>query len=146
MNMKTSIVNIISIAFLTCVTYFVFYYSGPTGGLNWWGDIFPYVQFVSTVLLMLVGIVFGCLFRQVRSNSQQRLSISSELDVMWHSVSFWSAILVSPLVFGGVFFVGQENPSGNAALFLAFQNGFFCESIFNTMFKNESNKPITENA
>ena len=144
--MKASAINIVSIAFLVFVTYLVFYYSGSGGGLNWWGDIFPYIQFVSTVVLMLVGIIFGCLFRQIRSNSQQSISIQTEVRVMWHSVSFWSAILLSPLVFSGVFFVGQENPSGHAALFLAFQNGFFCESIFNTMFKNEPNSPTPENA
>lgn len=144
--MKASAINIVSIAFLVFVTYLVFYYSGSGSGLNWWGDIFPYIQFVSTVVLMLVGIIFGCLFRQIRSNSQQSISIQTEIRVMWRSVSFWSAILVSPLVFGGVFFVGQENPGGNAALFLAFQNNFFCESIFNTMFKNEQHSPTLENA
>ena len=142
--MKTSAINIVSIVFLVFVTYLVFYYSGSGGELNWWGDIFPYIQFLSTVALMLVGIVFGCLFRQIRSSRQQSISIQTEIRIMWSSVSFWSAILVSPLVFGGVFFVGQENPSGNAALFLAFQNGFFCESIFNTMFKNEVNSATPE--
>lgn len=135
--MKIFIINIGSITFLLFVTYFMFYYSPSNGDLNWHGNIFPYTQFLFTVILMLLGIVFGCLFRQIRENEKEKVLILSEINDMWHSTSFWSAILISPLVFGGVFFVGEESPSGNAALFLAFQNGFFCESIFNTIFKSK---------
>ncbi|MDS4025789.1 MAG: hypothetical protein RKO25_02170 [Candidatus Contendobacter sp.] len=134
--MKQSIINIASIIFLVAATYGTYYYTSPESGLNWWGEIFPYGKFISTVLLMLIGIVFGCLFRQIK-NKTGNISIFTELKIMWGSPSFWSAILVAPLVFGGVFFVGDENPANKTALFLAFQNGFFCESIFNTMFKTE---------
>ena len=63
--MKHSFINILSVSFMVVVTTLVFFNAGPGNGLNWWGDIFPYGQLISSILLMLVGIAFGCLFVQI---------------------------------------------------------------------------------
>ena len=140
--------NISGVAFLATVIFVVFLdWMIPESFLpssvspyqfNWAIPEFPWMQWVAIVVLMLLGIVFGCLFRQIRTR-REPIVIHEEVRVMWTSSSFWSALFASPLVFGGVFSYIGENPGDGAAAFLAFHNGFFCEAVFSTL-----NKPGTE--
>lgn len=109
-----------------------YYLTSVEGELAWTGERFPVKAFVATGGLMLFGIAFGSLFRQIQGRTEA-ISIAVELRRMWSSSSFWAAILVSPLVFGGVFVGVGEAPIGPTAYLLAFQNGFFCESVFKRM-------------
>lgn len=86
--------------------------------------------------LMLVGLAFGCLFRQVTGRADP-INVVVELRRMLTSSSFLSALCVAPFVFMSVFAVVKASPGDPASLLLAFQNGFFCESVFSRLFAHE---------
>ena len=134
----TTIINLLGLAFMFAINYAVFFYSKGSGQLNWQGTGFPFTQFVSVAVLMLLGIVFGCLFRQIRQRGKERVLIMNELQKVWTSPSLWRALLVSPVVFGILFLIVRDNPGSGPALLLAFQNGFFCESVFKKKFQPDS--------
>ena len=58
------------------------------------------------------------------------IDIFSEVRAVVNSSSFWAAICVSPFVFGATFVAIGSSPGDASSLLLAFQNGFFWESIF----------------
>ena len=120
--------NLGGVLFLVAATFLLFYHAGE-GGQLYWERQFPTVRWVGVVGLMLVGIVFGCLYRQI-SGRGGRISIVVEVREMWESASFWCALMAAPLVFGGVVVgITDENPGSAIALWFAFYNGFFCETV-----------------
>lgn len=122
-------VNIGSCLFLVVSTFLAFYYSEGSDQL-YWQDKFPFESWATAVLLMFVGIIFGCLYRQICGKCGD-INIWHEFKNVWKSTSLWTALLCSPIVFGGVVVgVAREDPSGPLALWFSFQTGFFCESIF----------------
>jgi|GEM_PF-5957522 len=106
-------------------------YSGSLGssGVGWSGSSFPTAGFCFTVLLMFGGIVFGCLYRRLVGPNRQ-VNPLLELRGVFTSTSFLAALCVSPFVFMAVYTVVANTPGDPASYLLAFQNGFFCESIF----------------
>lgn len=88
--------------------------------------------------LMLFGLIFGCLFRQL-SGQHKAINLLTELKIVFTSSSFLSALCVSPFVFMSVYAVVKGSPGDPASMLLAFQNGFFCESVFSKLFPNYSN-------
>jgi hypothetical protein len=96
---------------------------------------FPILSYVAVCLLTIVGIIFGCLFRRIAELPKHaRINPRRELVDVFRRRSFWSAMLVSPFVFGPTFVLVHQTPSDPTAFMLAFQNGFFCESIFLSLF------------
>jgi hypothetical protein len=110
------------------VMYLTFELSTPTA-LNWTGADSTLPPLVASSLLMFAGIVFGCLFRSVKEKSGN-VSLSGEIRNVFNSPSFIAALCVSPFVFMGVYTTVSQVPGDPASYLLAFQNGFFCQSIF----------------
>lgn len=127
--MKRTLLNTASVLSMLIIVYALFNYESSRNELNWTGPEFPIAQYVALAILLLLGIGFGSLFRQIKSSSGS-ISIVKEISQIWSSRSLWCSILVSPIVFGAVFVLSSDIPTGAAALFLAFQNGFFCDSVF----------------
>jgi len=109
--------------------FFSYYQGIKTQELAGWGEQFPVVSFVLTVLCMFSGIFFGCLYRRVR-NRQGSIQILTELKAVFSSSSFIAAMCIAPFLFIGVYNVVGRQPGEAPSYLLAFQNGFFWESVF----------------
>lgn len=95
---------------------------GPSG-TEW----YAFYQAIS----MLVGIVFGVVFREVKSAHEFQGLITAFLTGL-RKREFALSILASPIVFAGYFGATGENPLSVSSLLLAFYNGFFCLKLFET--------------
>jgi formate hydrogenlyase subunit 4 len=131
--MKTTIRLIASATLSALLLLLAFYLNSPNKALYFKGDIFPTRDVLLAFAVMLVGIVAGCLFRQVAAGAE-RVHLGKEVAKMGHSRSFIMALLISPAVFGAIFLAAADNPSGTISCVLAFQNGFFCESVSRSIF------------
>jgi hypothetical protein len=90
-----------------------------------------------TAAVMLLGILFGCLYRRL-SRNQGKVNVPREIKDVFGSGSFLSALCVSPFVFFAVYAIVKQRPGDPASLLLAFENGFFCENIFQRMFPRDA--------
>jgi hypothetical protein len=79
------------------VVFLTYYQAIQPSELGWWGERFPFVNFLLTALLLFGGILFGCLFRRI--GKSERVNIVAELKEVFSSGSFWAALCVSPFVF-----------------------------------------------
>jgi hypothetical protein len=118
------------------VTFGAYYYPSQPGGLAFDGSKFPFSAFLLTCTLMLLGILFGSLFRRLGGPSR-KIDVIAEFREVISSSSFIAALCISPFVFSGVYMVALQSPGDPSSYLLAFQNGFFCESIFRRMFPDD---------
>lgn len=109
------------------VNLYPFYAANPNE-LYWGGPQFPMLDYALVCLLTFLGIVFGCVFKQV-SQAKGAINIAVECRAVFSSGIFWSAVCVSPFLFAGTFAFLRKEPSDASAFMLAFQNGFFCERL-----------------
>jgi hypothetical protein len=58
----------------------------------------------------------------------------NEIKAVLQSGSFIAALCVAPFVFMSVYIIVNKSPGDPASYLLAFQNGFFCETVFGRMF------------
>jgi hypothetical protein len=87
-------------------------------------------------LIMAIGIFFGSMFRRL-GNTDRRINVLEEAKAILQSSSFVAALCVSPMVFFAAFATVRASPGDPASYLLAFQNGFFCESIFRRLFHTD---------
>lgn len=78
-------------------------------------------------IAMIIGIVFGAMHR-AWSLRVRPINFSAVRTVL-RSPELWRAMLLSPIVFSGVYVAAQEQPDFILAFVVAFQSGFFCESV-----------------
>jgi|SRR5579864_2220143 len=135
MNTKGIAIRIIAVALFVSGVYLTYYQATRPNQLGFWGDQFPFIYFIMTVLVLGLGIIFGCLFRQIKVRGTKKIRIVDEIQEVFSSASFWAALCVSPFVLFTVYAVVSSAPGDPASYLLAFQNGFFCESVFNQLFK-----------
>jgi hypothetical protein len=109
--------------------FFSYYQGTQTEGLSWWGEQFPVISFLLTVVCMFSGIFFGCLYRRIR-NQQGSVQILKEVKGVFSSSSFIGAMCVAPFLFISVYNLVGHQPGEVSSYLLAFQNGFFWESVF----------------
>lgn len=79
----------------------------------------------------LVGIIFGYLFTrfsELHARNIQRVNILAEIKRMFSATNFYLALCASPIVFAVIIAASKEAPI-LASLLLAFQNGFFWQSV-----------------
>ena len=112
--------------------------SGPAGvplaGLT---DPFPadWIRPVLMFLIMLAGMFFNQLFENLKAQKEAGRTTTNIPELLitgWKGISFWMAIVVSPIIFYGTYYLVDSLPDGSVAFFYAFQNGFFWYNIFNT--------------
>jgi hypothetical protein len=95
--------------------------------VNW---IRPLLMF----LIMLAGMFFNQIFENLKAQKAEGHTTTNVLRLFttgWKAISFWMAIVVSPIIFYGTYYLVDALPDGNVAYFYAFQNGFFWYNIFN---------------
>jgi len=125
-----SMANVLGAAFLVVVTVGIFFWvhSMAAGAFNFderqsihWG--MP----VLSAVLMLAGVVFGALYAELQHDDEQPLTAMKRA---FQKPGLYRAFLVAPIVFAGVYAFARSNSDGIIVAIFAFQNGFFCESIF----------------
>jgi hypothetical protein len=92
---------------------------------------FSWQRMASIAGVMLAGIVFGYFYQRFTELSRrgvQSVRIGREVKKMLSATSFYLALFASPIVFGIVIAASKGAPLF-AALFLAFQNGFFWQTV-----------------
>ena len=119
---------VVALAVSAGMTFVSFAYVAPLGVFRWWGDEFPAVHYAVVLFSMLIGIAFGTLFRQIQGGGAT-IRLGSEIQKMVESRSLTRSLLVAPLVFGVVYAIVARTPADLSDYLLAFQNGFFCESV-----------------
>jgi hypothetical protein len=128
--MKSFALRVIAIVVCVVIMFGTFFQASERDGLAWWGENFPFISFIGTTVLLFIGIIFGTLFRTISAKRNKKINIVSEIRGVFTDNSFWTSVCVSPFVFFAVYAVIRASPSDPASYLLAFQNGFFCESVF----------------
>lgn len=91
------------------------------------GDTSGYLKIIISAMAMIIGIIFGAIHR---SWSTRKSPVTwPAVRVVLRSPELWRAMLLSPIVFSGVYVAAQEQPDYILAFVVAFQSGFFCESV-----------------
>jgi hypothetical protein len=119
----------------TVAVYLTFVQGNP-GLFGFEGGALPDVlPTIGLAVVMALGIFFGSMFRRMGTTDRQ-VQVFKEAREVIQSSSFIAALCVAPLVFFGAFVTVRGSPGDPASYLLAFQNGFFCESIFRRMFRD----------
>ena len=83
----------------------------------------------------MIGILFGVLFRHINANEEFKGFFPS-VKAALREKEFSLSVLVSPVVFCGIYQVTAENTLASSSLIIAFQNGFFWHSVIESMKKS----------
>lgn len=108
---------------------------GITDEQNFTGINDPIVGVLFLFAAMLIGVLFGVTFRLIKA-SRQFTGLFPAIKRAVSSREFALSLLVSPIVFWGIYEATKGNPLLGSSLILSFQNGFFCYSIFERAGKN----------
>ncbi|MEI4234580.1 hypothetical protein [Roseovarius sp. D22-M7] len=80
-----------------------------------------------SAMAMVLGIFCGSLHRQW-ANYEKPMSRSS-ISRALRSPDLWRSMLLSPILFSGVYVAAKQQPDYVLAFIFAFQTGFFCDKI-----------------
>lgn len=123
----------ISVSVVCAAALLVVFYS------TWVGDEFNfapgddasrkdnYISAGIALVGMMFGIIFGSLHRIWRERNEA-MSLSVVKSSLL-SPEIWRSVLVSPLVFIGVYIAAQAQPDVILSFFFSFQSGFFSDAI-----------------
>jgi len=84
--------------------------------------------------MMLLGMFFNQIFEILQSQKTMGLKtthMGRNLLQGIKGITFWMAVVVSPIIFFSSFYLVDSNPDSKTSYFFAFQNGFFWYYIFN---------------
>lgn len=84
---------------------------------------------VTTGLVTLIGVLAHSVYNRL-SEKEGDVNIKEELFKTFRSSSFLRAVIVSPIVFIGVYGAIKNEPDLLVAHLFAFQNGFFWDVVF----------------
>ena len=122
--------------FLFLALFFFYFYVGGTdiGFLGFDSSIgdkaYPVASFFLTVIAMLGGIFFGSIHDEIKNKEDtEAINLLKEAALVLKRKRFINAILVSPVLFIGIYVAAKTEPDHVIATLLAFQNGFFCDAI-----------------
>jgi hypothetical protein len=90
------------------------------------------ILLISLPLAMLLGIWTNAVWTQLSDSGdpvQDKVDIGAAIRRAAQSRRFWQSILVSPIVFAAVYSLTKSEPDAVVGLLLAFQNGFFWNSV-----------------
>lgn len=90
-----------------------------------------FVPMIYNGIAMLLGIMFGFFynrFAELQRAGIQKVNPKAELKTLFTATAFYLALAASPVVFG-IVMIASKGVSLLAAIFLAFQNGFFWQNV-----------------
>jgi len=88
---------------------------------------------------MLAGVLASVLADELAAQGRRPISITRVILQTLRRPHTWTALVVSPLVFYGVYAQVKYEPDSITALLLAFQNGFFWQNIIARMKRIDEN-------
>jgi hypothetical protein len=80
-------------------------------------------------VLMIVGIFSSFVFEKAKQSSQEGVPISLRLSSILTDFQFIAALFVSPLIFNSIYALTNQNPETLGDFLLAYQNGFFWQTV-----------------
>ena len=86
-------------------------------------------QLVLLALLMLLGIISSFVFERAKTRHAGGQSISQNLSAVFSDFRLIAALFVSPIIFNSVYSLVHQNPESISDFLLAYQNGFFWQSV-----------------
>lgn len=104
----------------------------------------PTKQIVLAAFTML-GIFSRILFDEIKAANSEHIRIFKVVRKALASANFWLAISISPIVFGFVAKQFETLPDNASLGLMAYQNGFFFNSIFSMVQKNSESKARSGN-
>jgi hypothetical protein len=131
-----AIYNMLAALFLVGLTIGVFFWARSLegGGSNFdERTATDWVMPIVSAVLMLCGVLFGALYAELQHDDQPPLTAMGNA---FNRPGLYRALLVAPIVFAGVYTFAKSNSDGTMVAIFAFQNGFFCESIFRKVSAN----------
>jgi hypothetical protein len=84
---------------------------------------------VLLAVLMIVGIFSSFVFEKAKQSDREGVSISLALSGILTDFQFVAALFVSPLIFNSIYALTNQNPDSVGDFLLAYQNGFFWQSV-----------------
>jgi hypothetical protein len=135
------IANIAAGAFLVIVTVGIFFWARALAGGAFNFDerqAFAWGMPLLSAALMLGGVLFGALYAELQHDDEPPLTAMKRA---FAKPGLYRALLVAPIVFAGVYAFARSNNDGIIVAIFAFQNGFFCESIFRKSAASSAAKP-----
>jgi hypothetical protein len=89
-----------------------------------------YGELAVLVVAMLLGVIASYVYQRAsNSGDDDNIALGSLFRAMWTNPRFIMALVVSPLVFNGVLVAIADASLTIAHFLLAFQNGFFWETV-----------------
>jgi hypothetical protein len=98
----------------------------------------PYKLYVKPILIyiiMILGMIANQAYSLIHSRKTGSVSIKSIFYQTFQGAKFWSAVLVSPLIFGYLLYSIDGMDKDLPCYILGFQNGFFWHTIFSKLSK-----------
>lgn len=93
-------------------------------------------RFLTLIVVMVVGVVCSYIFETAKK-AGPTINVPTELAKMFSSSRFIMALVVAPLIFNSIYATIGLNPQTLGDYLLAFQNGFFWETIMYGLSKTQ---------
>ncbi len=87
------------------------------------------LKFALVIIAMLAGIISQYVFEKAKDARDSKINLRSVLSRMVTNSRFIMALFVSPLIFNSIYLIIGANPQSIGDYLLAFQNGFFWQSV-----------------
>lgn len=140
--MKTkSFSSVGSFFFLSIIVFGTVYYFDDASVYNFGGPAshIDIGKISSLIASMGMGIVFGVTYAHLRGRkADEKIGLLDLARNVLQSVEFYRACLVSPLVFLGIYNNILKETSILNSLLVAFQDGFFWQSILKSVAPKET--------
>jgi hypothetical protein len=122
-------IRVIGSALILVIVLWIFYdwYAEASFGFEEQAASGGYLRLALSGGALFLGIVFGSLHRQWQERKGP-LQVSAITDAL-RSADLWRSLLLAPLVFSGAYAASQEQPDFVLAFVVAFQSGFFCDTV-----------------
>ena len=79
--------------------------------------------------LMLLGIFSSFIFERSKQASASGVSVWANFSAVLSDFRLIAAVFVSPIIFNSVYSLVHQNPESVSDFLLAYQNGFFWQSV-----------------
>ena len=125
-----SFANLAAAVFLIALTVGIFFWERSLAGGAFNFDERQPLQLAMplwSAALMLCGILFGSIYAELQNDDAPP---NQAMKRAFAKPGLYRALLVAPIVFAGVYAFARSHNDGIIVAIFAFQNGFFCESIF----------------
>ena len=101
----------------------------------------PVLKPILIFFVMIAGMIANQAYTLIQAEKKNTVSIRNILDQTFQGKKFWTAILISPLIFAYFFSSIDGLTKELPCYLLGFQNGFFWHTVFSKSEKHEPEIP-----